>query len=194
VSSVLQSLGPGWDAESVTCACRHRHSRCLRLASLPFHSPTVDFISHHLANTSLISYIYWKNGRHSLRALQLASAIQATDSSRSHAPARPSDRTTTSRTRLSLRRSQCWPSGSRVRGLPGRSATSRLPVIPVSSPRSSTFPAGLPRAFAGSVLGRGLPAYEPSISSTYATAATSCWAKYVELGSGFPLERGSIGT
>jgi hypothetical protein len=95
---------------------------------------------------------------------------------------------------------------------PARGFRSADPNAGLLDPEFEAFQAGLPppdfqsfqsrhqgpppfqQAFPEPSQGPSWAAYEPSISSTYATAATSCWAKYVELGSGFPLERGSIGT
>jgi hypothetical protein len=175
--------------DDVTCA-HDPTLTCLQRLCFWVHVSGFDLVV--FVHTYSASYIYRQHVRRSLRALQLAPAVQATNSSRPHTPARPLDRTTTSSTRIPFDRSQCRPPRPRVRGLPSRSATSRLPVISTSSPRSSTFSTSLPGTFTGPIMGWRLPAYEHSFSATYATAPTLCWSQYVELGSGLPLERGTI--
>jgi hypothetical protein len=143
-------------------------------------------------HTHTASYIYRQHVRRSLWAFQLAPAIQATNSSRPHTPARPPDRTTKPSTRLPFDRPKCRSPRSRVRGLPGWPATSRLPVIPTSAPRSTTFSTSLPGTFTGPIMGWRFSAYEPSFSATYATVPPQCRSQYVELGPGFPIKRGTV--
>jgi hypothetical protein len=147
--------------DDVTCA-HDPTLTCLQRLCFWVHVSGFDLVV--FVHTYSASYIYRQHVRRSLRALQLAPAVQATNSSRPHTPARPPDRTT----------------------------PSRLPVISTSSPRSSTFSTSLLGTFTGPIMGWRLPAYEHSFSATYATAPTLCWSQYVELGSGLPLERGTI--